>query len=322
MQVISYNPARVVEWQRGDTAIISTLDFEEIGNKLIKGLLDRRRRQRKNTVILLVGGSGEGKSNGGITIALIDQPDFNPLEQIVYDPKQINVKIEQAKEVKWKVLMPDEVHIGLDARDFATWQNITISQIIATFREYNQLTLIMIAPTLGWIDTRVRGMVDFYGIARRSENKAYLEFYGKDINYHNLDNQQPFLKAIHFRLNGTERIFGGFHVYPLPDNIKEQYENISIPFKQSLLKTDLSKLPSKFEAKEQKKVAKKQEAEKRNLEEILNEIITNTDARNAYVKKSKKGEPKIMRTDLRKDFGLSAVQTEQVASLLMEKMKP
>jgi hypothetical protein len=119
---------------------------------------ERTRKQDKNYIIIICGGTGSGKSWLALRIAEEIQPKFN-IENVVFSPEDFFQRLNKVK--KGDVIIFDEAGVGIGARDHMRDINKDTNKILQTFRHEN-LILIMTVPGFGFIDIQARKLVHAY----------------------------------------------------------------------------------------------------------------------------------------------------------------
>jgi ABC-type dipeptide/oligopeptide/nickel transport system ATPase component len=285
----------------------------KVGEELIKHIIESRFRQKKNTFIAICGGVGEGKSYCGLRIAELIQPDFNVKEQIVYYPQQFLNVIENAKAKNYKVILLDEAHTTIPSRLWYSFMNLAIAQVATTFRQLKNLCVIVISPSINWIEKQVREMVNYYGVVFRKEGSpAYLKLYEVCFNYFDLTEQAPYLKKITFVYNGRPYKLNVIEMSMPSEKLIQEYEQVSTEFKRKLIEKQLADVSRKIE--------KATEISLKNVDDIVKVLIENKDLLFSLMKKKKEGI-KLKKQDAKKLFKLTDVEINELEQKLLEKIK-
>src|SRR3990170_3963880 len=82
------------------------------GNELLKHFVGQNKRQKRNTFIGIFGKGGAGKSMAALKMAEILNPNFDVRKQVIYNPFEYLVQIDQAVEdEKISEIILDEAHV-------------------------------------------------------------------------------------------------------------------------------------------------------------------------------------------------------------------
>ena len=119
---------------------------------------ERTRKQDKNYIIIICGGTGSGKSWLALRIAEEIVKVFD-IDNVVFSPEDFFQRLNKVK--KGDVIIFDEAGIGIGARDHMKDINKDTNKILQTFRHEN-LILIMTVPGFGFIDVQARKLVHAY----------------------------------------------------------------------------------------------------------------------------------------------------------------
>jgi ABC-type dipeptide/oligopeptide/nickel transport system ATPase component len=283
------------------------------GEELIKHIIESRFRQKKNTFIAICGGAGEGKSYTALRIAELLEPNFNVSEQIVYYPQQFLNVIENAKAKNYRVVLLDEAHTTIPSRLWYSFMNLAIAQVAATFRQLKSLCVIVISPSINWIEKQIREMVNYYGVVFRKEGSpAYLKLYEVCFNYFDLTEQSPYLKKITFSYNGRPYKLNVIEVSMPSEKLVQEYEQVSTEFKRKLIEKQLAEVSRKIE--------KATEISLKNVDDIVKVLVENKELLFSLMKKRKEGM-KLKTQETKKLFKLTDAEISELEQKLLEKIK-
>lgn len=150
--------------------LLSELNKEEISqliqaksNVFIKETLWRIWKRNKNVLIVVVGGTGSGKSYTALRIASEIDNTFthdNLRQRVAYKPDQFFQIISQDLQ-KGQCLIIDEGGTTIDSREWYSFNNKAVSHILQTFR-YENLVVIFTVPALNYIDVAARRLFHYY----------------------------------------------------------------------------------------------------------------------------------------------------------------
>jgi len=154
----------------------------EMGNEVIRHLTVNRINSNKPVIILLVGGSGEGKSYTGLKIMdvinkwhgiktsehLEDQVVYTPLE---YADKMDAILHDKDKK-KLKVLMIDEAREIVSSALWYSFVNRAIADVNALHRTIKPIVLIVVVQSIKDVDPSTRRTVQYYFKCARPLGKS------------------------------------------------------------------------------------------------------------------------------------------------------
>jgi hypothetical protein len=145
-------------------------------NPFLEFIKDRI-RHNKNCIIVIVGGTGSGKSWAALSLAEALDPEFTT-DNITFSAKKF-IKLIRKDFPPGSVLMFDEGGVDLSAREFMSKKNRILSKILQTVRYKNHI-IILTVPDLKFIDTHARKLAHLIlqtaGI-KRSEGLSKLRAY-------------------------------------------------------------------------------------------------------------------------------------------------
>lgn len=136
--------------------------MERTNNNFYKQVLRRIWKKNKNVIIVIVGGTGSGKSYVALKIASKIDPTFTAEtldNRLAYKPEMFFRMIGQDLK-KGQAVIIDEGGTTVDAREWQTFNNKAISHIFQTFR-YENLCVIITVPSFKFIDVSVRRLLHY-----------------------------------------------------------------------------------------------------------------------------------------------------------------
>ena len=286
----------------------------ELGEYVIKRCVEDRLKYKKNVIIFICGGIGEGKSYAALRIAELIEPNFNVREQVIYYPLQFLEAINKAIEKNYKVLVLDEAHTTVPSRLWYSFSNLAIHFVLTTFRQVKNMVLIIVAPNLMWIDKTLREIINFYGIVdRMRDRQPELRLYHVSFNYFDLQDQSPFLRKLAFHWKGRVYKVSALRLNKPSEKIIEEYENYATVYKKELIQKQLENTMDKIS----KALETKQKA---NISEIANTLIENQKLLFTLMKKRKEGL-ELKKGEVKRLFKLSDSEFEQLNAEVIEKIK-
>lgn len=119
-------------------------------------------RQHKglNSIILIVGARGVGKSYLSLKLGETFDPNFTA-ENVTFGIEDFLVKVDVLRKYPWSWLIFDEIGMEVSARDFMSMVNKIMSYVAQSFR-YTKLNLVCVCPDPDMVDLHVRKLSDFW----------------------------------------------------------------------------------------------------------------------------------------------------------------
>jgi ABC-type dipeptide/oligopeptide/nickel transport system ATPase component len=212
---------------------------------------------KRNFFMLITGAPGVGKSYAAMTFAEAIDEDFSPSKQMIYFPEDFPKVFDYVKNNGKRVIVFDEAHITVPSRKWHSVSNLALNQIMTTFRQIKQIAVFVVAPSHNAVDKQLRELFDYICILNKVSDghaegdvKVLAQLYEIGLNRFDLRDQNPYIKKIYFAWNGQLWRLGPMKV-PLPsERVRNEYEKVSMPFKEHILTTRTELL---FEKKERQK---------------------------------------------------------------------
>ena len=223
----------------------------------------------QNVTMIVVGGTGSGKSYAAIRLALevskhvaqikggvpSDYFDANRNMSVIDIMKFFDV-LDNAQ--KWNTVILDDAGIGVNARKFQDTINVTINNITQTYRTLNLFTVLTV-PEMYFVDKILRSLTDFY-----------VEMEGMFLP--NVSKGRLFEIQRKSRLGSAGKLF---YVYPRaaqaksivitfdkpPDNICKVYDKLREEGALEYKKKSIDELKGNGEEKKEKKTNQSKDAE-------------------------------------------------------------
>ena len=196
----------------------------------------RRIRRNKNLIIVIVGGTGSGKSYTALELARCFDPEFDE-SRIVFRLIDFLRLVRKDFGYKGAAIVFDEGGVEMQARNFMTLMNKALSYVTQTMRFKNQIIIITV-PDFSFIDVQVRKLVHVLittktidykrnlsivrplQISVRSSDgktfKTYPRYYSKEKGYRKIEElavPKPPAKLVHayerIKLAYTEDLYKG-----------------------------------------------------------------------------------------------------------------
>ena len=127
--------------------------------------IKQRIKRNKNLLMLVAGDTGSGKSWTALAIAERVDEDFNE-EKIIFTYDELIDVVETQKFPKGSCIIFDEASAeALQARDFMSRKNKSISALLQTFRNMNYV-VIFTSPDMSFIDRQARSLLHMILVTR------------------------------------------------------------------------------------------------------------------------------------------------------------
>jgi len=133
--------------------------MEEPKNEVIYRIWKMANKQNRNCMILVVGGTGLGKSLACIKMALAIQPDWS-LNNLVFRAKDFLHLINSKNLKHGDVIVWDECGVEFDARTFYSVFNRMVSYVLQTFRHRN-LVVFFNTPHESLVDVNLKRLFHY-----------------------------------------------------------------------------------------------------------------------------------------------------------------
>ncbi|MEM2900643.1 MAG: ATP-binding protein [Thermoplasmata archaeon] len=226
---------------------------DKLGEEILHKIITNKLKSKKNVFISIVGATGSGKSYTALKIASMIQktPKLNVAEQVVYDPTKFLEAVKNAKEKGYKVLILDEAHVVAPAQMWHSFSNLAISLVSSIFRQIHQMALIMVAPSLRWVEKRLRELTDYYVVITRGDGslRASMNIYQVVMNYFFFGDQEPRIIKIRFAYKGRLYALRTIKLGLPDEDVIRDYEEISTKFKSEFISKKLVELTEKMSKK-------------------------------------------------------------------------
>lgn len=269
-------------------------------NPFVKEILERVWKKNKNVLIVIVGGTGSGKSYTALRLAYELDPTFSHKtlrQRLAYKPDHF-FDIVNSGLVKGQAMIIDEGGVAQDAREWHSFNNKAINQILETFRHEN-LFVIFAVPALKYIDVGARRLFHYYlealdvDINRRlNKAKIYVFQYNPLLD-------KTYQKNFHIG-SGTEAIkIKRWKIKKVGAKIWHEYEQFSTEQKLEIkkgLKARSEQLKEKDKQKQYKVV---------DYAEIAKKVLANPEP---FIITTRAGKSRIKSTAVCVAFGLKAWQ--------------
>ena len=128
-------------------------------NEVLYRIWKLAHRQNRNCMILVVGGTGLGKSLACVKMALSLQKDWT-LNNLVFHAKDFLHLLNFGKLNKGDVIIWDECGVEFDARQFYSVMNRMMSYVLQTFRHKN-LIVFFNTPHEGMVDVNLKRLFHY-----------------------------------------------------------------------------------------------------------------------------------------------------------------
>lgn len=132
-------------------------------NPLIEYICRRVRNNNLNFLMLIVGGTGSGKTYGGLRISELCDPDFK-INQCVFRLKHFMALINQDPPFKkGSCMVFDEIGVEANKKNWYSQTNKMLNYVAQTFRHQNYIT-IFTTPDASFVDSSLMKL--FHCVAR------------------------------------------------------------------------------------------------------------------------------------------------------------
>lgn len=209
--------------------------YSDMTEKFASLILGRQRNQYQS-VIVIAGRTGSGKSNLAVQLARAIDPSWSITDNYIYSVSDLRAKLRAFKKDPThtsRVNLMDEGTVILSNRNVMSREDKAIITIFETMRSLGMITLIC-APAFGRLNVTIReNLCDFLIMC---PDKPVIEGYRSRGFYevfepvYNRWTQDLWWKAL------------GTGVYPpLEGELKEEYERIKLEHQQKLTKEFINK---------------------------------------------------------------------------------
>lgn len=279
---------------------------ENLGSVLLNYIKQRTYNSPKNTIIVIVGEPGSGKSNAGVKILEKLNPMLfernTPIEalkkRVSFTPEGFSECVDNGTK-KGDVIIYDEPQISYNSRDFMSNTNKLLNKILTTYR-HRQLITIFCTPSLSYIDAQARKLVTlFVEMKDMQQKKGYAMAKVYKFKYNGLmDEYMPNKIRFVDNADGCLKEISDVYFGRLSPEIEEAYKTISFEFKRGVVKDVNKKLRNEVqEMKErpvlnliEKEVIKLKYNKKMNVDGIAEELgLPRSKIRKAYRDLKKRG---------------------------------
>lgn len=119
-------------------------------------------RQKKglNTIILIVGARGIGKSYLSLKLGETYDKRFS-VDNVTFSIENFLIRVDVLRRQRWAWLVFDEIGLEVAARDFMSMVNKVMSYVAQSFR-YTKINLVCVCPDPDMVDLHVRKLSDFW----------------------------------------------------------------------------------------------------------------------------------------------------------------
>jgi len=281
---------------------------KEFTNPFYAAVHERIYKRNQNTLILIVGSPGTGKSLLALRLAEQLDPTFtheNVRDRVVVKADQFSKLIaneDDSKLQKGAVFIVDEMGASVGNRSWYSVGNRMVSIILQTFR-YRQLIMIMTVPNMSFIDVSARKLVDFLIETKKvdfNKNRTKARVWRLVFNKVSGDSE-PYRQRFRTKDEYDETVIIDHMWFGRCDiKLANRYEKYSYEFKQTMAETALSNI-IKAQTKEKKKASF-------NMDKIVAHIVAN---RIDYIKHYN-GREMLNKSKIENEFGVGARRSSQI----------
>ena len=130
-----------------------------IRGKFSKAIFSRQKKGL-NTIILIVGARGIGKSYLSLKLGETYDKHFS-VDHVTFDIENFLLQVHVLRRRSWSWLVFDEIGLEVAARDFMSMVNKVMSYVAQSFR-YTKVNLVTVCPDPDMVDLHVRKLSDFW----------------------------------------------------------------------------------------------------------------------------------------------------------------
>jgi len=130
-----------------------------------------------NTIILIVGARGIGKSYLALKLGETLDPNFS-IENVTFSIENFLIRVQILRSGSWAWLIFDEIGLEVAARDFMSMVNKVMSYVAQSFR-YTKINLVTVCPDPDMVDLHVRKLSDFWILVT---NRGHARVYKTKMN--------------------------------------------------------------------------------------------------------------------------------------------
>jgi len=194
--------------------------------KFLERVVGRSKKQNKNWLCIIVGGTGSGKTYAGLRLCEDATQGTFDGSTIVFDHHSFINLIHKEKLPPGSFILFDEAGVGMSSKEWYSIQNKIMRYVLETFRRYNY-NVIFTVPTISFIDKQIRTLFH-----------TYMETSSDGIDYRNNINYVRTYQYIYD--NFKEKIITPFYRF-------RDKDNRSVVMKKVALKMPSRSLIEKYE---------------------------------------------------------------------------
>ena len=212
-------------------------------NDPLEFYIKQRIKDNKNCLILVIGGTGTGKSYGTLRLCENLDNDFG-IDRCCFTAKQF-MDLLDSNLKKGNAVQFDEVGVSLSSRAWASLNNKLINFVLQTFRNLN-LIVVFTVPFISMIDSQSRKLFHIIlETVKIDREKKEVHMKPFTITY-NPRNDKPYIKYPRIsRINGGLQTYIRYIALLPSENLTIEYEKKKKQFTTALNKSirdDINKL--------------------------------------------------------------------------------
>lgn len=212
-------------------------DYEEVRQmgQFCQNIHYRLHNRDQNFVMALTGGTGTGKSFGGLQLCYTLDPNFTVEKNVIFDPLDFVELVNSKDTYQGMMVLWEEVGVGIDSKKWYAPINRAIGHVVQTFRK-KHMGVVMTVPNASFFDGTVRKLLNAYGEMEdhidRQNNKSKMRIYIPKYSYRF---KKEYFAAPQYNLKRENRPFRVEKlVFPkVPDEIAKEYEKKRAEFMKS-----------------------------------------------------------------------------------------
>lgn len=234
MRILKMSETNLIMYKKGECSFIRWLK--------------KRQKHHNNTLIMIQGETGSGKSYSAIQKAIEYDSDFK-IEQCVRDFREFMqlINADWFQEKKNKVVVFDEPQISISSRNWQSLTNKLMNYILSTFR-HQQIVVFFVAPYKTFLDSQSMKLVHVVMTTRGIDRKKNLCTVKFSIEQYNPNMDKYYHHSLLVLHGGVYRKLNSLHIKMPRKEIINQYETRKTEF-TSRLNADIFKQATELESK-------------------------------------------------------------------------
>lgn len=231
-------------------------DREATTKTILSRLFLTRIKNKKPTIVLITGASGEAKSYISLAVAdcLLSVQGVDLAKHLkdieIFTPMQYAEKMKRLlyeKELKKvNVVIIDEAREVVDAKDWFNFVNRAIAHINAMFRRLKPMVIIIVTQYTGDVDKAIRKSITYWGACQRPiGRKPYLRLFRIWLDERDIENPKIRRRRVfgYMKKEGREfKVRPTFHFKMPRKELTQEYEQLNYDAKARIINLKLEAL--------------------------------------------------------------------------------